>query len=196
MTQAVTNPKLKLTFEEYLDYDDGTDNRYEWVNGELVALPPESWENSKIALYLLFELGKLVPLDRLCHKDTEIAVSASQTRLPDLMAIGSELAAILKAAQRGTITLDMPPPDLVIEVVSPGKVNRERDYTEKRKQYAARGIPEYWIVDPNDQVVVVLRLDAGVYSEVGRFQGNEQITSPRFPELTLTAEQVLHPVFN
>ncbi len=194
MIQAITKPKL--TFEEYLDYDDGTDNRYEWVDGELVALPPESWENSKISLYLLFEFGKLLPLNRLCHKDTEIAVSASQTRLPDLMAISSELAAILKAAQRGTITLDMPPPDLVVEVVSPGKANRERDYTEKREQYATRGISEYWIVDPNDQVVVVLRLEAGAYIEVGRFQGNERMTSPGFPNLELTAEQVLHPVFN
>jgi len=193
MTQAITKPKL--TFEEYLNYDDGTDNRYEWVDGELVTLPPENWDNSKISLYLLFEFSKLVSLTRLCHKDTEIAVSASRTRIPDLMILSSKLAAILKAAQSGTITLNMPPPVLVVEVVSPGKANRERDYTEKRQQYAARGISEYWIADPNTQVVTALKLEAGAYIEVGQFKGNERILSPTFPALELTAEQVLHPVF-
>jgi Uma2 family endonuclease len=38
----MTTTRKKLTFEEYLDYDDGTDNRYELVDGELVALP-SSW---------------------------------------------------------------------------------------------------------------------------------------------------------
>ena len=193
MTQAITKPKL--TFEEYLDYDDGTDNRYEWVDGELVTVPPENWDNSKISLYLLFEFGKLVSLTRLCHKDTEIAVSPSRTRIPDLMVLSSELAAILKAAQSSTITLTMPPPVLVVEVVSPGKANRERDYIEKRQQYAARGMSEYWIADPNTQVVTVLKLEAGAYIEVGQIKGNDRILSPTLPALELTAEQVLHPAF-
>ena len=49
----------KLTLEEYLVYDDGTDTRYELVDGELVAMPPESDRNNLIALYLLTELWKL-----------------------------------------------------------------------------------------------------------------------------------------
>lgn len=47
---------------------------------------------------------------------------------------------------RGTITRDMPPPQLVIEVVSPGKENQDRDYCYKRSESAARGVAEYWIV--------------------------------------------------
>jgi len=53
-----------LTFEEYLKYDDGTDNRYELVNGNLVKVPPESENNNWIALWLRDELiafvGKLI----------------------------------------------------------------------------------------------------------------------------------------
>ncbi len=41
MTQTTKTQKL-LTFEEYLTYDDGTDTRYELVDGELVEMPPES----------------------------------------------------------------------------------------------------------------------------------------------------------
>lgn len=40
-----------MTLEDYLNYDDGTDTRYELVNGELIAMPPESTLN-KVFIYL------------------------------------------------------------------------------------------------------------------------------------------------
>ena len=55
--------------------------------------------------------------------------------------------------------------------------------------------PEYWIADPQAEVVIVLWLDVGTYVEVVRFQGIERIVPERFPELALTAEQVLRPEF-
>jgi len=197
MTQAVTKPKL--TFEEYLNYDDGTDNRYELVDGELIALPPESGRNAWIALWLAIQLVNLLGLKRVAQHSCELQVPVLQpgyaaNRYPDLVVLKAEHIELTQT--RLTITLNMPPPDLVVEVVSPGKANRERDYIAKREQYAARGIPEYWIADPDDEVVIVLQLQAGTYVEVGRFQGNERILSPTFPALELTAEQVLHPVFN
>lgn len=57
----------------------------------------------------------------------------------------------------------MPPPLLVVEVVSPGQENR--DYRYKRSEYAARGIAEYWIVDPMQQRVMVLEWVEGLYEE-------------------------------
>lgn len=36
------------SFEEYLSYDDGTDNLYELFNGELIEVPPELGENVQI----------------------------------------------------------------------------------------------------------------------------------------------------
>ena len=41
--------KQKLTFEEYLTYEDDTDNRYELIDGELVTLPPESEPNTAVS---------------------------------------------------------------------------------------------------------------------------------------------------
>ncbi len=60
----------------------------------------------------------------------------------------------------------MPPPALVVEVVSPGKVNQDRDYRFKRSEYAARGIKEYWIVDPQISKVTVLILNGGFYKVI------------------------------
>jgi Uma2 family endonuclease len=83
---------------------------------------------------------------------------------------------------------------LVVEVVSSSTTDpqsRDRDYVQKRAEYAARGIPEYWIIDPVAKVVLVLALQNSHYQEQP-FIGKQVITSPTFPELNLTAEQVLN----
>jgi Uma2 family endonuclease len=187
----MTTTAKKITLSEYLAYDDGTDTRYELVDGELVEMPPETNRNNLISLYLLSELLKLVPIQLICHKDTEIVVTGNRprVRLPDLMILTEELLAAI-GGKRATITQDMPSPALVIEVVSPGKANEDRDYRYKRSEYAARGIPEYWIVDPGKAQVTVLTLVDGLYEEAV-FQGRERITSVTFPVLTLAAAQVL-----
>ena len=182
----------RLTLEEYLKYDDRTDSQYELVAGELVAMPPESPKNVQISLFLLVNFLKFVPFNRLSNK-VEIVVAGSRatTRIPDLVVLTDELATILEGATRSTITLDMPPPALVVEVVSPGKANEDRDYRYKRSEYAARGITEYWIVDPQRNAVTVLILVNGFYEET-RFAGNTAIASTILRELQLTAEQVLN----
>lgn len=47
----MTTATALLTLEEYFAYDDGTENRYELVDGKLVLMPPESDRNNLIALY-------------------------------------------------------------------------------------------------------------------------------------------------
>jgi Uma2 family endonuclease len=188
----MTTTTQRLTLEEYLNYDDGTDTQYELVAGELVIMPPESPQNSMIARYLLVQLLQFVPFQRVCHKDTEIVISGSRatTRIPDVMVLSDELVDALQGSGRGTILLDMPPPLLVVEVVSPGKRNEDRDYRYKRSEYAARGIAEYWIVDPEKSVVTMLTLVDGFYEETVLGE-SDVMRSPLFPGLTLTAAQVL-----
>lgn len=188
----MTTTTRKLTLDAYLAYDDGTDHRYELVDGELIEMPPETKRNNLIALYLLSELLKFVPLQFICHKDTEIVVVGNPTRvrIPDLMVLAEELVAAL-GTKRATITQEMPAPLLAIEVVSPGKTNEDRDYRYKRSEYAARGIAEYWIVDPDKAKFTVLTLVAGFYDEA-IFQGDERIVPTIFPQFALSAAQVLN----
>jgi Uma2 family endonuclease len=187
----MTTTVKKLTLQEYLAYDDGTDARYELVDGELVEMPPESDRNNLISLYLLSQFLKFVPIQLIRHKDTELVVIGNRTRvrLPDLMILTQELLEAL-SGRRATITPEMPSPAMVIEVVSPGKVNEDRDYRYKRSEYAARGIPEYWIVDPDKAKITLLTLVDGLYEETVS-QGMEIMRSTTFPLLDLTVAQIL-----
>ena len=177
------------SFEEYLSYDDGTDNLYELFNGELIAVPPESGINVEIATFLLIQFASLIGYRRVRGHGLELEVRGEpRNRYPDLTIIREEH--IEQLAKRNTIRLTMAPPLLVVEVVSPGELQRNRDYIAKRSQYQDCGIPEYWIVDPDAQTVLVLELTGKDYTEVGSFSGQEQVLSPQFRELSLTAAQI------
>ena len=185
-----------MSLEDYFNYDDGTDNSYELENGELLIMPPESDRNICIATFLLVYFAQLgIPYYRL-RIGTEVVVSGMRAtvRKPDLIVYPEELALAIASATRSTVTLDMPPPQLVVEVVSPGKENSDRDYRYKRSQYESRCISEYWIVDPIEQRITVLTLVAGLYEEKV-FEGNAEIFSGLLQQLAqkspLTAAQVL-----
>ncbi|NER50058.1 MAG: Uma2 family endonuclease [Symploca sp. SIO1A3] len=189
----MTYTPVKLTFEQYLEYDDGTDNRYELLNGELVKVPPESEPNSWLTTWLRDELVQLIKRRLIKTHDCELQVPGNpQNRYPDLVVLREEHLA--QTRKRQTITLNMAPPQLVLEVVSPYRnqndENYQRDYVDKRLQYEKRDIPEYWIVDPQAQVVMVLMLVNGSY-QATKFAGNKQIISRIFPQLKLTAAQIL-----
>src|SRR5205085_516235 len=67
--------------------------------------------------------------------------------------------------------------DLVMEVVSEDEENRRRDLVIKRGEYARAGIPEYWIVDPQEERIMVLRLVGKRYVVHGDFGKNEVASS-------------------
>lgn len=181
-----------MTAAEYLAYDSGTDERFELENGILIKMPPESRLNDAIAsfLFALF-LEQGISYSQLTTK-AEIAVTGARAtfRLPDLMVYSEELVVALEGATRTTVTLDMPPPQLVVEVVSPNQA--ERDYRFKRSEYAAREIPEYWVVDPIEQRVTIFEWVQGLY-EPREFRGEARLVSPTLPDLSVTANQVLRP---
>ena len=178
------------SFEEYLAYDDGTDKLYELFNGELIEVPPESGINIQIATFLLIQFAFLVGHRRVRGHGLELEVNGEpRNRYPDLTILREEH--IEQLARRNTIRLTMSPPLLVVEVVSPGELQRSRDYVAKRLQYQDCGIPEYWIIDPQRQLILILELLEGVYKEVGSFKNKSKLLSPQFPTLDLNTAQIL-----
>jgi Uma2 family endonuclease len=180
-----------MTLEDYLNYNDGSDTRYELVDGVLVEMPPESTLNTQIVAFLVASFLKLgTPHTRLgIRHQIAVAGAKATAREPDLMIHSAESATAIEGQSQALLTHDMPPPALVVEVVSPKQENR--DYRHKRTEYAARHIPEYWIVDPIAEKVTVLEWVDGLYEDQV-YQHSEQIVSPQFPTLELTAAQILN----
>ena len=194
MTQAKQRFR---TIEQYaaLDPSDLPEGNYELVDGVIVEMGAESDQNLEIVALLFSVLPQFIPY-YLLRKGTEINVPGRLTsRYPDLMVLTEDTRAAMKRDKRSLVALDMPTPALVVEVVSPGKPgsdNYDRDYVEKPKEYAARGIPEFWQVDPNPDraVVIVLTLKNGAYQS-REFRGSDRVISVTFPGLQLTADQIL-----
>lgn len=193
MTQAKSRFS---TFEEYaaLDPSELPEGNYELVNGVIVEMGAENDQNREIVILLILALAQFVPR-QLLRVGSEIAVSSKRvtSRFPDLMVLSEQTRAVMQPDRRSMIRLEMPAPKLVVEVVSPGEPgsdNYDRDYIEKPQEYAKRGIPEFWLIDPSRAVVLVLSLVDGVY-QIAEFRGGDHIQSSTFQTLNLTAQQVL-----
>lgn len=153
-----------FTYQEYLERENNLEVPYELIAGKIVEMPPESYQNVQIALILMASIADIVGWSRISNK-TEIVVSGSKvtSRIPDVTVLSEEGVQEVAAKNTSIIDIDMLPPLLVIEIVSPGKEARDRDYRYKKVEYAARKIEHYWIVDPGEKKFTAFDLVDGVY---------------------------------
>ncbi|MDQ5929295.1 MAG: hypothetical protein QG594_1073 [Bacteroidota bacterium] len=83
-------------------------------------------------------------------------------------------------------------PDLIIEIISPN--NSKHDVDTKFKLYQEAGVKEYWLVEPNDKMILIYTLINGKYIGLKPFTEGEKIESPLFPELDIALEDVFYKV--
>ena len=198
MTQALSNP---LTFEAFLAWypDDG--GRYELIEGEIVAMRPVG-QHELIASFIDAELTlemRRLQLPYFSSRNTLVKPNRpGSADLPDVIVLDREvLASDPYWEQYSTISVGRSA-RLVVEVVS---TNWQDDYLRKLADYEMLGIVEYWIVDylglgatryigkPKQPTISVYQLIEGEY-QVSQFRGAEQVMSPTFPHLALTAARL------
>ena len=165
--------------------DDG--NRYELIEGELLVSRAPSITHQRIihnfqvsiGVYLVRNpIGILVPGAGLIFNDFNGVI-------PDLVFVSEERRAEIASGEKLTGA-----PDLVIEVMSPGAENRQRDLVVKRQLYGRFGVKEYWVVDPVSRVIEIYRLRQQSLEKVATCSDKDEITSPLFPGLQLRAEEI------
>ena len=150
--------KKRWTYEEYYRLDD--DRRYELSNGQLIPMIPPSpgsshqHETLELAI-LLREFVRAKKLGEVFIAPLDVIFDAANTAQPDVMFIAKANAGIVQ--ERGIFGA----PDLVVEIVSPGSIRRDR--YEKQALYARFGVKEYWILDHKNRALEVLTLDGAQY---------------------------------
>ena len=158
----------------------------EFINGEVVAAMPARFQHGQVVRLLLRILDSFVRLRGLGVVGVEkmmIALTRNDYE-PDLCFWRRETADSFTPEQ-----WRFPAPDLVVEVLSESTADRDRGV--KLEDYAAHGVAEYWIVDPDEGTIVVLGLEAGAYHEQGRYGHGQSVMSPLLPELRVAATEIL-----
>jgi Uma2 family endonuclease len=204
MTIAINQPlqQKPLNFDEFLARYSG-DNRYELIDGEVFDLEPTG-SHEEVAAFITTKVcvqidGMGSPwfvLQRGLLRPFNMGMTAFR---PDIAVVDrEELTKELFWSEQSILTLGRSI-KFVAEVVSS---NWQNDYARKVEDYAALGIPEYWIVDyaglggtrhigkPKQPTLSICILVDGEY-EIQQFRGNQNLMSLTFPELKLTAAQVL-----
>jgi len=134
----------RMSYEEFLAWAD-EDTLAEWVNGEVVKYTPASLAHQRILTFLAQVMGAYVEskeLGLVIPAPFQMKLSKSG-REPDLMFVAVEhLDRLRETHLEG-------PADLVVEILSPESMARDRG--EKFYEYAEAGIPEYWLIDPEGE---------------------------------------------
>ncbi len=158
---------------EYLDLTDGSNRRIEYVNGKLEFLEMTTEIHEALVQFLFFRLHGFAAAGNqglVYSSGIRLRVAEGRVRLPDVIFLDRKnFHARHNRVWEGA--------DLVMEIVSEDAKVRRRDYEEKQIDYAAAGVAEYWIVDPQRKVVIVNRLADQKYRIHGEFQSGQQATS-------------------
>jgi Uma2 family endonuclease len=185
----------KLSFEAYLAYSDGTDTRYELVDGELVPMSLGTGRHGAIIRFLVqqFEAALAqsgqpwVVLPALVGVRSPRGRNWDSSRIPDVTVLPTEQWEAM-SDREAVINFNESPPILVVEVVSPS--TKTDDYRSKRAEYGLLDILEYWIVDPLEAKLTLCTLEHQLYNS-SEFRGEDVIQSAVLPGFTLTVAQVL-----
>jgi len=139
------------TEAEYLSLDTG--RLIEFNDGVLEFLPMPKTSHARISRFISDLLRQYVDsrnIGEVLWAPCPIRVAPRKLREPDILYLSHQ-----------RIPQDDTPPlgaDLVVEIISPGMESRRRDMETKRDEYAEAGIPEYWVVDPDNETITVLTL--------------------------------------
>ncbi|MGL5832869.1 MAG: Uma2 family endonuclease [Waterburya sp.] len=204
MTIAIDQPiqQQSLSFENFLARYGG-DNRYELIDGEVFDLEPTG-QHEEVAAFITTKLCVQIDsadlpwfvLQRGLLRPSNTGITAFR---PDVAVVDQDkLIQEPLWFEQSILTLGSSI-KFVAEVVSS---NWQNDYARKVEDYAVLGILEYWIVDyaglggtrhigkPKQPTLSICTLVDGEY-EIQQIRGDQAIVSPTFPNLKLTAAQVL-----
>ena len=183
----LTGPGVKLTYDDFVQFpDDG--KRHELIDGEHYVTPSPNRKHQKVSGNLHLLIGGWLEEHRvgqIYYAPFDVVFSMFDVVEPDLLFMSNERAALVltDANVQGA-------PEIVIEIGS--KSTRKRDETIKRRLYDRAGVSEYWVVDPEIDVVRVYRRGTDGFERPfeQRADRHDRPTSPLLPGLILPLARI------
>ncbi len=185
---AILNEKkndiTKLTIENWELIPDDR-NVHEIIEGEHYITSPPLIIHQKISrniefIFTLFFRKK--PVGEILYSPVGVVFSEINVVEPDLLYISKENSHIIKKDYiRGV-------PNLIIEILSPN--NRQHDLIMKKHLYEKFGVKEYWIIDPDDESVMIYKSRKGKYDRGKRYIEDDIITTPLIKGLEVPLKEI------
>jgi Uma2 family endonuclease len=172
------------TQAQYLKLTDYSRRLIEYSDGAIEVLPMPTDKHQVISQFLLLALLTFIQPrgGKVLYAPLRLELRPGKFREPDLLLLrDADDPRRQNAYWLGT--------DLVVEIVSHD--NPERDTVVKRVEFAEAGIPEYWIVNPEDETVTVLRLEGDNYAEHGVFHRGDTASSALLIDFTIDVNALL-----
>ncbi len=166
--------------------DDG--KRYEIIDGELFVTRAPRWSHQQVTGRVFNALDIWSQASGLGEAAISpgIIFTEEDNVIPDVVwASNARLDLLMDEAEHLTGA-----PKLVVEVLSPGEKNEQRDKQLKLKLYSQQGVQEYWIVDNNLRQVQVYRRENAVLGLVVTLQADDALTSPLLPDFACPLIQI------
>ena len=168
--------------------DDGGWKRYEIIDGELSMTRAPHIFHQGAASRLHIRLGvwsEETDLGRV-FETPGVIFTPIDAVIPDLIWISRD---------RLTNGIDdaghlIVAPELIVEVLSPGEQNEQRDREVKLKLYSRHGVQEYWIVNWQRQSIEVYRRDETQLKRVSTLYVTDELTSPLLPGFSVKCDRI------
>ncbi len=175
----------RMTLSEYRDLDEMDGGVCELIDGEFCQTPPATPEHQLLIDFLVRMINNWVravePMPGLAFTTVGLALNDLYAPTPDIVYVRSENLNLIRGGMvEGA-------PDLVVEALSS---DRSRDLVMKRAVYSAAGIPEYWILDPVNDTITVLRLSGPEYTEAAVLGSADILTTDAIPGFELPLSQL------
>jgi len=169
-----------LTYDDYVTFPDSDGIRKEIIEGELFMSPAPSIKHQSILRNLFRIIDKFVlenELGEVLFAPCDVIFSNINIMQPDILYISNENLEILTTLNiKGA-------PDLIIEILSPSTIENDRIY--KKLVYEKFGVKEYWIVDPQEEIIEVWSLKNARFQLFHKAKKTEKLTSKLLEDLEL-----------
>jgi len=183
-----TSPaRVKLTYDDFLRFpDDG--KRHELIDGEHYVTPSPNTRHQAVSGNLHFLIRSWLeahPIGQVFYAPFDIVFSFFDVVEPDLLYMSSQRAAAILNDKHV-----IGAPELVVEIASKG--TRKRDETIKKQLYQRSGVEEYWVVDPERDVVRIYRNEHGRFGRAIELRREEDdvLTTPHLEGLELPLRRI------
>ena len=185
---------IRVTYEDYLKIVEESENRYEYIDGEIFILASPLYPHQKAVKEIFLQFGQwfenteceplVSPFDvTLFRLENEEKINVVQ---PDILVICDQQKIDKKGKYRGV-------PTLVVEVLSDS--TRSRDLVKKLDLYMESGINEYWIVNTPSKEIYIYVFADNIIEKILPFKGDEIAESEIFQGLEVPLKQVFQLPF-